>query len=367
MGPDVTLAALEQAHLQRSFAVIKSGAAEQKAELRAAYEALAGELARRRDASGASERIPAAEEAGDIAAATERHPPDGSERRGDVDPRPEVAGYPKTAADARAELLNPFSFDSWVVNALALPLIVALAWLANQSPLAMLLRGFHVWIHEFGHASVAWMSGYRALPLPIGWTNVESEKAAFVYHGVLFLLAVMFWAGWKERKIWAMLLPLALAPVQAYMTWKMPEHRYELWMAFGGVGGEFALSAVLMALFFVHLPEKFRWGACRYVCAFLGATSFLNIWQFWRKVARFEETIPYGSMVHGEEDGNGDMNILRLHGWRETEITHTYTQLGLWCLIVLAVVWLIFATRLDRPIDNPFARIWPESWQRGGE
>lgn len=346
VGPEVTAAALEKAHLQRTFALIKGGTPEQKAELRTAYEALTAELRRREAVSPAGGPRPGV--------ASEPAAPDA----------PTVAhaapAYVPPPADERAARLNPLSFDSWVVNAFALPLVVALAWAVNASPLGFFLRGFQVWMHEFGHATVAWLSGYRALPLPIGWTNVEPERTPFVYFGVLFLLGVMAWAGWRERKIWAILLPLAIAPVQAYMTWKMPEHRGELWLAFGGVGGEFYLSAALMALFFVHLPEKFRWGICRYVFAFLGASTFLNVWLLWRKIARFEETIPYGSMVNGEEDGGGDMNVLRTHGWRETEITHVYTSLGFWCLVALAVVWLVFATRLDRAIGNAFARLWPE-------
>lgn len=339
VGPDVTAASLERAHLQRSFALIRSGSPEQKAELRAAYEALVAELRRREASVGAA-----------------------VESRQEQENIPNACGpiYVAPAPDGRTALLDPFSFDSWVVNALALPLLLGLAWAVNASPLGFFLRGFHVWMHEFGHATVAWLSGYRALPLPIGWTNVEPERASFVYFGVLFLLGVMAWAGWRERKIWPILLPLAIAPVQAYMTWKMPEHRGELWLAFGGVGGEFYLSALLMALFFVHLPDKFRWGACRYVFAFLGASTFLNVFLLWRKIARFEETIPYGSMIGGEEDGGGDMNVLRLHGWRETQITHVYSSLGFWCLVALAVVWLVFATRLDRVIGNAFARLWPE-------
>lgn len=276
-------------------------------------------------------------------------------------PRPPPAYVPPTPGDGG---FDPTSFDSRAVNLVALPAIVGLAWLLQVTPLVGFLRGFHIWIHEFGHATVAWMSGYRALPLPIGWTNVAPEKANFVYFGVLFLLGVLAWAGWRERKVWPILLAAGLAPLQAWMTWRLPEHRYEAWMAWAGIGGEFYLSAAMLALFFVHLPDKFRWGACRYVCAFLGASTFLNVWLFWRKVAAFEELIPYGSMIHGEEDGGGDMNILRLHGWKETEITASYVTLGWACIAVVVGVWLVFVLRLDRPIGAAVARLWPESWRR---
>ena len=39
-----------------------------------------------------------------------------------------------------------------------------------------------------------------------------------------------------------------------------------------------------MIFFWVQLPDKFRWGACRYVFFFIGASAFLNIWLRWRDV-----------------------------------------------------------------------------------
>lgn len=338
VSPAVTASELDRAHVRRAFALLKADEA-QKAELRAAYAALAAELQRRGAAAAARAE----------SAATPRAVP--------------APIYVAPAADDGWARFNPTSFDSWIVNAVALPLLVALAWAVNASPFGFFLRGFHVWMHEFGHATVAWLSGHRALPLPIGWTNYGEERSVFVYFGVLFLLGVLAWAGWRERKIWPVLLAAALVPWQAWLTWRLPENRRELWLAFGGVGGEFYLSAALMGLFFVQFPEKFRWGLCRYVCAFLGASTFLNVWLRWRKIARFEETIPYGSMVNGEEDAGGDMNILRDHGWRETQITHAYTTIGFWCIAALAIVWLAFATRLDRVIGNLFVRLWPENWR----
>jgi len=338
VSPAVTAAELDRAHVRRAFALLKAGEA-QKAELRAAHAALAAEL-QRRSAVNSARAEPAAAP-GAVA----------------------VPVYVAPSADEGWARLSPTSFDSWIVNTAALPVLVALAWAVNASPFGFFLRGFHVWMHEFGHATVAWLSGHRALPLPIGWTNYGETREPFVYFGVLFLLGVLAWAGWRERKIWPVLLAVALVPLQAWLTWRLPEDRRELWLAFGGVGGEFYLSAVLMGLFFVQFPEKFRWGLCRYVCAFLGASSFLNAWLLWRKIARFEETIPYGSMVNGEEDAGGDMNILREHGWRETQITHVYTSLGFWCIVGVAVVWLVFATRLDRVVGDFVARIWPENWR----
>ena len=54
-------------------------------------------------------------------------------------------------------------------------------------------------------------------------------------------------------------------------------------------------------------------------------------------------------MVHGEEDAGGDMNILRDDfAWTQREIIHTYNNLATACLVVLLVLYVIFALRLDR-------------------
>jgi hypothetical protein len=119
------------------------------------------------------------------------------------------------------------------------------------------------------------------------------------------------------------------------MTWRMPEYRADLWLSFGGVAGEFCLSTLLMALFYVHLPDKFRWGVCRYLFLFLGASTFLNIFLFWRRVQAGTESIPWGSMVQGEEDAGGDMNIL-------------------------VVVYLVFVLRIDRLTGRWVVSLWPE-------
>jgi hypothetical protein len=244
------------------------------------------------------------------------------------------------------------SFDNRTVNLVAPPLVVALAWLVSLSPLVFLMKGFHVWMHELGHATVAWMSGFEALPVPFGWTSVGTERSPVVYFVVLGLLGLLFAAGWKERKAWPAVLALILAVAQLYMTWFMPASRqYEL-QIFAGEGGKFYLSALFMAAFFVQFPEPFRWGACRYLVLFLAASSFIDAFTSWSEVHRGLEDIPWGSMINGEGDGDGDMNILRdVYHWSNHRIFGTYYNLGLGCIAALAGVYAAFAFGLNRLPD----------------
>jgi Peptidase M50B-like len=260
-----------------------------------------------------------------------------------------------------------YRFDNWKVNTFVPPLLLAFVWLIHQTPLKFLLQGFHVWVHEFGHATAAWLCGFRATPLPIGWTPVEPVYSPFVYWGLLLMFGILFVAGAKERKVWPMIAALALAGLQYYMTWRMPAHRQEFWWgAFGGVGGEFYLSTLFMMSFWVQLPEKFKWAMGRYVFFAIGATAFLNIWIFWGDVYRGIEEIPFGSMIHGEEDEGGDMNkLVDGYGWKKFTIRRTYWLLGWWCWLALGVMWAIFALRLNKVADWAWGKLAKEEEASG--
>jgi len=346
----ITLEELERTFMRRNFALIKGkgGAADeanpqleaQRQQLRSAYDRLAGHLRElQRQAGAANPR-----------------------------PKPHLAPFHAPLPPVPTRLLTPpvvpprdpaddeftlFRFDNWKVNTFVPPLLLGFVWLVNLSPLKFLLTGFHVWMHEFGHATAAWLCGFRATPLPFGWTPVEPVYSHFVYGGLLLMFGILFGAGWLERKVWAMVAAVVLAGLQFYMTWRMPEHRQEFWWsAFGGVGGEFYLSTLFMMFFWVQLPEKFKWGACRYVFFCIGATAFLNIWLRWGDVYRGLEEIPFGSMINGEGDQGGDMNkLMDGYGWKKFAIRRNYYVLGQGCWVALGFMWAVFALRLNRVAD----------------
>jgi hypothetical protein len=345
--PGVSLEELERTFMKRNFALIKgkSGSADeanpeldaQRQKLRSAYDRLADHLREQQ------------RQAGPAAAGSPR------EARGGIVPPPgrTLIAPPELKPHEAEDGFALFSFDNWKVNIFVPPLLLGFVWLVNLSPLKFLLAGFHVWMHEFGHATAAWLCGFRATPLPFGWTPVEPVYSHFVYFGLLLMFGILFVAGWLERKVWPMLAAVVLAGLQFYMTWRMPEHRQEFWWsAFGGVGGEFYLSTLFMMFFWVQLPEKFKWSACRYVFFFIGATAFLNIWLRWNDVYRGLEEIPFGSMINGEDDEGGDMNkLMDGYGWKKFAIRRNYYLLGHGCWAALGIMWAIFALRLNKVAD----------------
>lgn len=350
--PGQPLQVVEKAWMRKNFALIKAGDETGRARLKTQVDALIAHLKMREDATkaaGADENSPEARRSRADAFAVEHAKKD--------------PGFWKAQEKQEWEdsPWNPANLESWPVRVVMPPFLVGFAWLLHQTGLKPLLFGATVWLHEFGHATMAWLSGYRALPLPIGWTNIEPEKSSFVYFGIIFLAGVFAVAGWKERKVWPLVLTAILLPVQYCLTWKMPEYRTDMWIKFAGIGGEFVLGALVMALFFVHLPDKFKWGWTRYFFFMLAAVCFTGSYQKWRDIQRGTDEIPYGSAIHGEDDENGDMNALRHeYRWKEWEITRAYNGLATACATFLGLTWLVFALRIDRWAGNQVARLWPE-------
>jgi hypothetical protein len=238
---------------------------------------------------------------------------------------------------------DPYSFNNRYINRGALPISFVLAILAQILVFPrFLLRGIQIWIHEFGHATVAWLAGHAATPLPFGWTNISENRSPIVYICVLLLLLILFWSGWREQKYPTMAMAAVIAIGQFYMTWLMPEHTYYTLISFGGVGGEFYLSTLLIVCFYFPLPDKFRWDFWRYL-ALLGATyAFTESFSMWHNIKTGSAEIPWGTMLGGQGDAGGDMNTLSSLGWSDAQIVNTYSQLGNVCLFVSIGFYLFF-------------------------
>ncbi len=240
-----------------------------------------------------------------------------------------------------------FSFDNPILNIAAVPLALIVAMMANTI-VPILMFPLQIWIHELGHATVAWLSGYRALPLPFGWTSISSDRSTFVYLVIVFLLGLLFVSGKRERKRWPMVLAIVLAVLQAYMTWGLSERSFDLLFVFGGVGGEFYLSTLLIVGFYFKLPDRLRWDFWRSVALFMAASTFCHAFWQWHLIDRGLQDIPWGTMLFGSGDAGGDMNRLNFdHGWSAARIMSTYSRLGELCLMVILGTYGLFAVKLN--------------------
>jgi hypothetical protein len=236
-----------------------------------------------------------------------------------------------------------YSFNNRYINRGALPIAFAIAILAQVLVFPrFLLRGIQIWIHEFGHATVAWLAGHAATPLPFGWTNVSENRSPIVYICVLLLLLLLSRSSWKERKYSAILMSAIFAIVQFYMTWLMPESTYDLLLSFGGIGGEFYISTFLIIGFYFPLPDKFRWDFWRYLVLLGAAHTFVESFGMWHNIKTGAAEIPWGTMLGGQGDAGGDMNNLSAMGWSDAQIVNTYSHLGNICLFISIGFYIFF-------------------------
>lgn len=274
---------------------------------------------------------------------------------------------PLDLSQSAQEFHNFLSFKSHLNQLVLFPILLTLAMIMNLMPIVkFLLRGVTIWFHEFGHATIAWLAGRKAIPLPFGWTNVEPERSGLVYFGILVLLGLLAWAGHREQKRWPVLLAGGLAFLQVFMTWWMPTDTFEMLLAFGGIGGEFYLCTLLILSYYFALPAYFRWDFYRYPVVVGAAFTFWGAVAQWHQIDRGAESIPWGSLWGGAEHLGGDMNILSLQfHWSDSQIIQTYNGISGLCLTAIAAVYLYYVLRRWRvPLEIFWLQCVASFWER---
>ncbi len=265
---------------------------------------------------------------------------------------------PRPGAPPSVDDTDVLSFQNRYSNGLVFPALLLLGMAMNAMPIVnALLFGIKIWFHEFGHAVIAWLSGRQALPLPIGWTSYNPQRSPLVYLGILTLLGLLFWAGRREGKRWPMVLAATLAVVQFAMTWLLPANTFDMLMAFGGVGGEIYLAALLMVGFYFPLPDYFRWDFYRFPVVLGAAFCFWGQLWLWQQIPRGKASIPFGALW-GEAE-HGDMNQLaNLHGWTPGDIIGTYSAIAHLCLFAIVAVYGYTLFRQHRDFFTALGRQW---------
>lgn len=257
-------------------------------------------------------------------------------------------------------------FSSRTFLILALPVAFLLALGAQYFPPAQFLFYLAtVQIHEFGHAFMAWLSGRRALPLFIGWTNVNPERSLSVYICFAFLIGVTIWKSCQHRAWYLVGVGGVLLLFQAWFTFRLDVDQFEALMVWGGVAGELWISTLLVIAFYFKMPDRMRWDFFRYISLFVGAYTFLHIYLHWRQIANGEAPVPRGTMWGGETDAGGDMDrLMDDFGWSSQQLIRSYMRTAHFCMLGMAGTYLAFLAHSFLPKAPPPAPEKPASLRR---
>src|SRR5262249_41053106 len=140
------------------------------------------------------------------------------------------------------------------------PAAVALALLLVRSgAVHAFVRIFDsMWLHELGHAIVAWLSGYPALPGPWRTAVPDARAPIFAIMVSAALGAALVFAWRAERRRLAAAAGAVLA-VQLVMTLALRANAAHALMVFGGDAGAMVLGAALVVAYDL-VEHDLRWG-----------------------------------------------------------------------------------------------------------
>ncbi|MDP8999102.1 MAG: hypothetical protein M3O46_03215 [Myxococcota bacterium] len=256
---------------------------------------------------------------------------------------------PMTLYAERFEKAQQLAFDTPAANTYALPIFLGIGLFAHAFGFGVLVWfTVEMWFHELGHAIVAWLGGFMAVPLPFFTIVPRDDRSVTVIATVLAMIGAIAFEA-VRRKLWVLVgFAGALAVIQGLLTFVLNPAQSAQWWIFAGQGGAIVLPTLVMLAF--YQPIGWRWDFWRYPAAALAAVGYVHAMFIWVGVARGTAVMPHGSAV-GEES-EGDMErLVRTYGWTRESLAHAYLALGFACLAALAIAYAIYWRRARLDVD----------------
>jgi hypothetical protein len=196
-----------------------------------------------------------------------------------------------------------------------------------------LVRLLTMWVHETGHALMAWLSGFWAMPGP-WFTSVSNERSLSV---TLAAVAVVGFSGFQfwDTQRWPMLGAAGAVFVFQLACTRMPVDRAQALIIFGGDGGCMVLGCALMATFYAQPESAIYENSLRWGFLIIGAAAFMDPFKTW---TGGEDDIPFGTQEGTLTDPS---SLVEVYGWPIHVMQQRYVRLGVACLIFLASMYLI--------------------------
>jgi hypothetical protein len=256
---------------------------------------------------------------------------------------------------------NAFEYDTPLVNGVAVPAALLLGVLAQATGFDIFVYATTgMWMHELGHAIVAWLSGFFAIALPFVTLQASDDRSFLVTVVVLGAIGALAFYGYRKLRWGLVGFSGVLLVTQAVLTLCVNPAQATKWVIFSGLGGELVLPTALVLAFYQRLPA--RWDFWRYpVLAASGVTLVRGLF-LWIGVRRGTRVMPHGSMLGA--DASGDVERLgHVYHWSEHDLAGTYIAIACLCVAVVACAYTFYFLRalkhaslrkVHSPVTAPF-------------
>lgn len=239
-------------------------------------------------------------------------------------------------------------FENRKINLWALPSVFVFSWAAGHLWFFDALMWFTSVIpfHEMGHAYTAWLGGRFALPVgaiipSAALTFIGQERSVFVTLVFWTLLTTISYRAYWQKLYFIFASSLVLLLTSVVMVFAMSNVELGVWISFGGIAGEFWLSAFVIVAFYFPSFERLRWDFFRFPALGIAGFCFVHAETQWTKIKAGLALMPSGSAMSSEglSDKHGDINRLIDAGWTREQIVHSYLLIGKACLAIIIVVY----------------------------
>ncbi len=247
----------------------------------------------------------------------------------------------------------PYFEDSKKLRLFALPSVLLFSLFCLKTPLVYLLLYLKVWIHEFGHAGMAWASGLRATPLSFGGSGMafmsSSERSIYVYLCFIFLNSFLIRNSIRDKAPFIFFGTIPLIIFSTFMFFFATDNKIEEMTVMGGFAGEILISFFMVISFYFRFPGKADWNYfLRWPILLIGLFTLLNSTSSWIEVHQINSLTPFG--INNSESAvlgvPGDLYRLRNdYDWTLSKFKRVYLGLCFFSWLLIGTIYIYFASQ----------------------